>query len=165
MWGIFEVFIDTMVVCTLTALVILSSRVMESTTADGSALVIKAFEKDLGNVGGLFVTFSIIIFAFATLIGWPYFGEKAIEYLFDSKGTLIYKAVFVGVIYIGSTMKLEVVWSISDTFNGLMAIPNLVALWLLSSVVIKITRNYLKRQRERNKYNTTPMLSAFEKAE
>lgn len=159
MWGIFEVFVDTMVVCTMTALVILSTKVMDFSSADGSALIIKAFEKDLGKAGSIFITFSIVIFAFATLIGWSYFGEKAIEYLFTSKSILVYKVIFTVIAYIGCILKLKLVWDISDTLNGLMAIPNLIALWLLSGTVIKITQNYLIRQRKNVKYKPQPMLS------
>lgn len=147
MWGVVEVFIDTMVVCTLTALVILSTGVDSTTSCNGSALVIKAFEKNLGCVGGNFVTISIIIYAFATLVGWSYFGEKAFEYLFKDKSVIIYKTMFIIFIYIGSITELNLVWEISDTLNGLMAIPNLIALWLLSSQVILITQNYLDRKK------------------
>lgn len=165
MWGIFEVFIDTMVVCTMTALVILSTKVMNFSQADGSALVIKAFEKDLGKVGSAFVTFSIVIFAFATLIGWSYFGEKAMEYLFKSKSILIYKMIFTAIAFTGSVLKLQLVWNISDTFNGLMAIPNLIALWMLSGTVIKITQNYIKRKRKKVKYKPKPMISYIKKSD
>lgn len=159
MWGIIEVFIDTMVVCTMTALVVLSTKVMDFSNADGSSLIIKAFEKDLGRVGSIFITLSIVIFAFATLIGWSYFGEKAVEYLFTSKAILTYRVIFTIIAFIGCILKLRLVWSISDTFNGLMAIPNLIALWMLSGLVIKITHNYLERQRKEVKYKPKPMLS------
>ncbi len=159
MWGIFEVFVDTMVVCTLTALVILSTGVMNTTSADGSSLVIKAFEKDLGKAGSLFVTVSIIIFAFATLIGWSYFGEKAMEYLFSTKSVVIYKFIFTAFVFIGATLELKLVWDISDTLNGLMAIPNLIALWLLSGTVISVTDNYLARHRKNPRVDLKPLIS------
>lgn len=163
MWGIVEVFIDTVVVCTLTALVILSSGALnDSATSnlDGAPLVIASFKNVLGDFASVLVSIFIIIFAFATIIGWAYIGEKAMEYIFGSKSVGVYKILFIIFIYIGSNMELRLVWDISDTLNGLMAIPNLIALFLLSSTVIKITKNY--QQRKDKHKNIKPMLSAFE---
>ncbi len=163
MWGVLEVFIDTMVVCTLTALVILSSGNILNQGADGSALVILSFQERLGNVGGIFITLSIIIFAFATLIGWSYFGEKAMEYIFGTSSIKIYKVIFVSFVYVGAVLKLSLVWGISDTLNGLMAIPNLIALWLLSALVSKITADYLERKKTGFRYKDNAMYSAYDK--
>ena len=163
MWGIVEVFIDTMVVCTLTAFVILTSGVTNESVGgslDGAPLVIAAFKNVLGDFASCLITFFIVIFAFATIIGWAYIGEKAVEYIFGSKSIFIYKIIFIGFIYIGSNMELKLAWNISDTLNGLMAIPNLIALLLLSSTVIKITNNYQMRKNKKRKIK--PMLSAFE---
>jgi len=166
MWGIFEVFIDTIVVCTLTAFAILSSGVLGKTGADGSTLdgaplVIKAFQKSLGNFSSPFISISVLIFAFATIIGWSYFGEKAMEYLFGGKAIFLYKIIFIAVVYIGANLELTLVWDISDTFNGLMAIPNLIGIFLLSGTVVKITENYFRRKRKKNPSKEKPMLSAF----
>jgi AGCS family alanine or glycine:cation symporter len=162
MWGIVEVFIDTIVVCTLTALVILSSGVLENSATkglDGSPLVIASFREVMGDFASHLVTFFIVIFAFATIIGWAYIGEKAMEYIFGSKSIIVYKILFVAFVYVGCNMEMKLAWDISDTFNGLMAIPNLIALAFLSPLVIKITKNYM--QRKSKKHRLKPMLSAF----
>lgn len=161
MWGIVEVFIDTMVVCTLTALVILSSGYVGK-GSDGSSLVILSYSQHLGKAGGIFISVSIVIYAFATLIGWSYFGEKAVEYIFGTEKIKAYKIIFIIVAYIGAVSELKLVWGISDTFNGLMAIPNIVALWFLSGLVSDITKNYLKRQREGFEYTEDRLISADE---
>ncbi len=160
MWGIVEVFIDTIVVCTLTAFVILTSGALENTNLDGAVLVIKSFENTLGGFSSGIMTFFIVIFAFATVLGWAYFGEKAVTYIFGKKSIPIYKIIFIAFLYIGSTLEMRLVWNLSDTFNGLMAIPNLIALFLLSPVVIKITKNYINRVFKHSKEK--PLLSAFE---
>ncbi len=152
MWGIFEVFADTLVMCTITALAILTSGVyqMESyltnTTAalDGAPLTAASF----GSVipyGAQFVAISIMFFAFSTLIGWSYYGERAVEYLLGLKAVVPYKLVFIIVIVIGSVSSLDLVWNISDTLNGFMAIPNLIAITLMSGEVIKMTNDYLSK--------------------
>lgn len=155
-WGIIEVFIDTIAVCTLTGFVVLVALPnISANEIDGTMLVIKTFSKDLGLYGEFFSTFSIIIFAFATLIGWSVFGEKSTEYLFKEKGIKLYKFIFCISAYVGAVLNLELVWDISDLFNGLMAIPNLISLWLLSGVVVKITTNYFKRKNGDNIYPKT----------
>ncbi len=162
MWGIVEVFIDTMVVCTLTALVILSSGVIDkanSAIPDGAPLVIAGFEKTLGGYSTAIVTFFIVVFAFATIIGWEYIGEKAMEYIFGTKSVIFYRMLYIAFLYVGSVIELSLAWDISDTFNGLMAIPNLIALYLLSPLVISITKNYFVRNKKQKKIK--PMLSAF----
>lgn len=152
MWGIFEVFADTLVMCTITALIILTSGVyqMESylsnsaTKLDGAPLTAASF----GSVipyGAQLVSISITFFAFSTLIGWSYFGERAIEYLLGLKAVIPYKIIFVIVIVVGSVSSLELVWNISDTLNGCMAIPNLIAITLMSGEVIQMTKDYLSR--------------------
>lgn len=168
MWGIFEVFTDTIVVCTITALTILSTGVYQpatylramaldkviGTTAsfdslpNGVALTASAFETVFGRWGSLFVTCSIILFALATLIGWSYYGECGWRYLFGNRRTFLYKLGYVLVIIIGAVLQLNIVWELSDLFNGLMAIPNLIAITLLSSQVIGITKDFRKRQKK-----------------
>ena len=151
MWGIFEVFTDTIVVCTLTALVILTSGLVNLqtgemlTSAAKSALVAEAFSLRFGSFGSAFIALAILMFAFSTVLGWSYYGTKAWEFLFGTKATIIYKVVFVLFVVVGATMSLDLAWDISDTFNGLMAIPNLIGVLALSPVVVKITRNYIAR--------------------
>ncbi len=183
MWGVFEVFADTMVVCTLTALVVLTSGLVDLDTgvvlssAEDSVLVAEAFGKIFGditlfgvtfNLGATFIALAILLFAFTTTLGWSYYGTKAWEYLFGTKATVGYKIVFVAFIMVGATMSLDLAWDISDTFNGLMMIPNLIGVLALSPVVVKITRNYLARKLkgrdETPLYNADPVLQAQEEA-
>ena len=105
---------------------------------------------------------AILLFAFSTVLGWSFYGTKAVEYLFGTKATVAYKVVFVCFIVVGATLNLSLAWSIADTLNGLMAIPNLIAVLTLSGTVIKITRNYTKRKLNKNPERLKPMLSAFE---
>ncbi|MFI3213920.1 MAG: alanine/glycine:cation symporter family protein [Eubacteriales bacterium] len=164
MWGIFEVVADTLVVCTLTALVILTSGCMDLNTGEmlieleGSVLVSNAFSNVFGVAGSSFIAIAILLFAFSTVLGWSYYGTKAWEYLFGTKSTMIYKAVFVVFIVVGATMNLSLAWDISDTFNGLMAIPNLIGVLALSPMVIKITKNYVQRNLKNEKVE--PILNA-----
>jgi AGCS family alanine or glycine:cation symporter len=169
MWGIFEVFADTIVVCTLTAFAILSSGLIDLesgvmlTANEKTALVSEAFGSvfNIGNlnIGGAFIAIAILLFAFSTVLGWSYYGTKAWEYLFGTKSTIIYKVVFVLFIVFGATMSLDLAWDISDTFNGLMALPNLIGVLTLSGTVIKITKNYVARTFGGSKEK--PMISAF----
>ena len=136
-------FLDTIVVCTITGLAIASSGVLGTLDASGelvtgSALTILAFSTVLGKIGGIFVSIGIALFAFSTIIGWEYHGEKAFEYLVKKpKYCIIYRIVFSLVSYIGATTTLQIVWNFSDVMNGLMAIPNLICLLALSSVIAK----------------------------
>ncbi len=165
MWGIFEVFADTMVVCTLTAFAVLSSGLIDLETgavlssSEGSALVGEAFATKFGSFGPMFIAIAILLFAFSTVLGWSHYGSKAWEYLFGTKSMIAYKIVFVLMIYVGATMNLGLAWDLSDTFNGLMAIPNLIGVLSLSPVVMNITRNYVARVLK--KESVKPMLSAF----
>jgi len=151
MWGIFEVFTDTMIVCTLTAFVVLSSGFIDLesgivlTDSSASALVSEAFSAAFGPVGGWFVAVAILLFAFSTVLGWSYYGTKAWEFLFNTRSTFIYKIVFVLFIAVGATMNLDLAWDISDSFNGLMAIPNLIGVLALTPLVLRIMRNYTAR--------------------
>lgn len=169
MWGIFEVFADTMVVCTLTAFAVLSSGIIDLETgavlseSSGSALVGQAFSTIFGSFGPAFIAIAILLFAFSTVLGWSHYGSKAWEYLFGTKSTIAYKIVFVLMIFIGCTMNLSLAWDLSDTFNGLMAIPNLIGVVALSPFVVKITKNYITRVIK--KEEVKPMLSAFPEIE
>ena len=165
MWGIFEVFADTIVVCTLTAFAVLSSGLIDLETGAvlsenaGSALVGEAFATKFGAIGPMFIAIAILLFAFTTVLGWSHYGTKACEYLFGTSATIVYKVIFVVFIVIGATMNLSLAWDLSDTFNGLMAIPNLIGVLVLSPVVFKITKNYVDRVLHGKKVK--PMLSAF----
>ena len=165
MWGIFEVFADTIVVCTLTALAVLTSGVMDLNTgemiskAEKTALVAESFEGTLGVAGGWFIAVAITLFAFSTVLGWSIYGSKAFEYLFGTKAIIVYKLIFVVFIVFGATMDLSLAWDLSDTFNGLMAMPNLIGVIALSGTVMKITKNYVDRHIKGE--NEKPMFSAI----
>lgn len=131
-WGILEVFIDTVVMCSITAAAILTSGAMQNNSADGVGLCAAVFESVFGKAGGYFLDICICLFAFCTLVAWSYYGKTGSEYLFGTKGATIYNIFYVVVAFIGCIAKLDFVWSISDTFNGLMAVPNLFALLCLS---------------------------------
>ena len=134
-------FIDTMVICTLTAFVILVSGVYDGGLS-GSELSIAAFNQAVAGSGWI-VTLGLMVFAFTTVLGWSFYGERCTEYLFGVKGILPFRVVWVSVVVIGSLVgDRGVVWGVADTLNGLMAIPNLIALLLLSGTVFKLTRSY-----------------------
>ena len=151
MWGIFEVFADTMIVCTMTALVVLTSGVYDLTTGAASAadsvIVAKAFGTVFpwGGIGEKFVAVAMLLFAFTTVLGWSHYGTKAWEYLFGSKSSVVFKVIHIAMILLGAVMTSSLAWDISDTFNGLMMIPNLIGVVAMSSLVMKITKNYLDR--------------------
>lgn len=152
LWGIAEVFLDTMVICTFTALVILNSGAIDLKTGlalDGvndATLVAQAFGDHLGKPGEWFVVAAITLFAFTTVLGWSYYGAKATEYLFGVLAGKLYRLVFVGLIICGAVMESNLAWDISDTFNGLMMIPNLAGLIVQIPLIIKLTRNYIDRK-------------------
>ena len=134
LWGIFEVFFDTVIMCTLTALVILVGGLKTDLTGyNGIELTSRAFGTIFGNCGETFITVSIFFFAVATIFGWCLYGEKAVLYLSGENKTALkaYKILYIFAIYIGATLSLETVWTLSDIFNGLMSIPNIVTLFLL----------------------------------
>ncbi|GHU62756.1 sodium:alanine symporter [Clostridia bacterium] len=135
MWGILELWLDTIVMCTITALVLLCSGVYGNSQFNGASLVLQAFQGTFHSVGTVLLLCSMFIFAFATLIGWAYMGGKSVEYLFGEKGLLPYHLLFLFFIVLGSVMELDLVWKLADIFNGLMAIPNLIALILLHKQV------------------------------
>ena len=153
MWGIFEVFADTMVVCTMTALVVLTSGVYNLETGalreglTDATVVAEAFNTvfSFGNIGAKFIAVAMFLFAFTTVLGWSHYGSKAIEYLFGEKGKKVYKIVFVLMTVSGALMTSSLAWDISDTFNGLMMIPNLIGVVAMAGLVRKITKNYIDR--------------------
>ncbi len=167
MWGIFQVFADTIVVCTMTAIVVLTSGAIDLETgmrvdpgADGSTFVAQAFGNIFGVPGEMFIALCILMFAFTTVLGWSHYGTKAVEFLMGVKAGKIYKFIFIPLIVAGAIMTSSIAWDISDTFNGMMMIPNLIGVLALSPVVIKITKNYIDRK-IKGKKEVVPMLSAI----
>ena len=155
MWGIFEVFFDTMIVCTMSAIVVLSSGYinLETGAADpivakdsGATLVSMAFGNAFGWFGQALVAIAMLLFAFTTVLSWSQYGSKAVEYLFGMTAVKIYKVIFVLMIVSGAVMQSSLAWDISDTFNGLMMVPNLIAVVSLFPLVAKITQNYVNRK-------------------
>lgn len=137
-------FWDTVVICALTGLVLVSSIIAypDIDHTQGAALTKAAFDK-IPVVGPIILSVGIVTFAFSTILGWSYYGEKAVEYLGGRKWILFYRIIWVGVVYIGSVNALDLVWNFSDCMNALMAIPNLVSLLLLSGILVKETNKYL----------------------
>ncbi len=152
MWGIFEVFFDTFVVCTMTAIVVLSTGYIDLATGapaaglNGDTLVSDAFMQVFGQAGSWFVAIAMLFFAFTTVLGWSQYGSKAVEYLFGTTGVKVYKVIFVLMIVSGAIMEGGLAWNLSDTFNGLMMIPNLIGVLSLFPLVIRITKNYVDRK-------------------
>jgi AGCS family alanine or glycine:cation symporter len=147
MYGVFEVLVDTVLVCTVTALVILVTGTW-SGGETGAQLSAIAFERGLpGAFGDIVVTGGIMLFAFSTLVGWSYYGETAIVYLLGARAAVPYRIVWLIVIYIGSISSLHVVWNVADTLNGLMMFPNLVAVLGLIPVLLKLQKEFFDKQR------------------
>ena len=170
MWGIFEVFADTIVVCTMTAFSVLSSGLVNLETGETVAeyggialtkanLVSTVFSIRFGWIGSAFIAISIMLFAFSTVLGWSHYGTKAAEYLLGEKRTVPYRILFVLLVFGGAVMGDNLAWDLADTFNGMMMIPNLIGVIALSGVVAKITRNYINRTFHGSKEK--PMYSAF----
>ena len=136
-----SVFIDTFVVLNLTVFSILTTGVLDSGKT-GTALTQAAFSSSFGGFGDIFVAICLFFFAFSTILGWHFFGRVNIEYLFGRKATVVYSLLVVAFVVIGSALKVDLVWSLSDFFNGLMVIPNALALWALSGIVIGIAKKY-----------------------
>ena len=163
LWGIAEVFLDTIVICTMTAVVVLSSGAIDLETglaAEGvndATLVAQAFGATLGKPGEWFVVIIITLFAFTTVMGWSYYGAKVTEYLFGVGIAKLYRVFFILLIVFGAVIESSLAWDISDTFNGLMMIPNLIGLIVQTPLIIKLTRNYIDR-RLRGR-DTEPILS------
>ena len=148
LWGMFEVFFTTIIICTCSALVLLTSGLWQS-GADGAALSIKAFNSIIPGIGGVGVTLSTIFFALSTILGWSYYGEVSVEFLTNDshKAIIIYRILYIIFVYIGAVGSLDLIWSISSTMNGLMAIPNLIAIIALIPVIKKINDDYFKSRK------------------
>ena len=149
LFGVFEVFVDTIIICTFTALVILCSGVPINFGADaGAELTISGFTSTYGNWITIFTAVAMCCFAFTTILGWGLYGARCSEYLFGEKVIKPFMVIYSLVAIIGATVKLDLLWSIAETFNGMMAIPNLIAVALLSPVVLKLTKEYFTRPKE-----------------
>ena len=144
-------FIDSLIICTLTGLSIILTGVWQS-NLNGAVMTQAAFGSILPTVGPLFLTLSLSLFAFTTILGWSYYGERCFEFLFGVKCINGYRALFVMMVLLGAFLKLEVVWIIADIVNGLMALPNLIALLALSSVVVAETKLYLDHLDKKSKF-------------
>jgi len=142
-------FIDTIIICTMTGLVLIVTGAWQS-GAEVSTLTKSAFDIGLpGNSGGYIVTFGIVFFAYSTIIGWAYYGEKCLEYLLGVKALFPYRILYAALVMVGATIKLELVWNFADVMNGLMAIPNLIGLLGLSGVVVAETNRFLAARKRR----------------
>ncbi|RKD29563.1 alanine/glycine:cation symporter family protein [Thermohalobacter berrensis] len=147
--------IDTLIICTMTALVILVSDVVTigsdglmaiQDNLSGAPLTATAFDNLLPGIGAYIVSLGLVFFSFSTILGWFYYGSKCLEYIAGIKAVEIYKYVWIGLCFLGSITSLKLVWGISDVFNGLMALPNLIALITLSTMIFKMTKDYEKKQ-------------------
>ena len=147
MFGIFEVFVDTIIICTMTALVILCSGVpVNYGEAAGAELTISGFTAVYGSWVSIFTAVAMCCFAFSTIIGWGLYGTRCIEFLFGSRSNMPFMVLYSLTAIVGATMNLGLMWSIAETFNGLMVIPNLIAVFLLSGVVVKMTKEYFAKE-------------------
>lgn len=146
--GIFEVFADTLVICTLTGLTVVISGVdVAFGVKPSSELITSAFATVFGEkFASVFVAIALMFFAYSTILGWSLYGTRCIEYVFGLKATKVYQVIFTVMIIVGATTSLDIAWDIADTFNGLMAIPNFIALFALSGIVAKLTKDYFKKK-------------------
>jgi AGCS family alanine or glycine:cation symporter len=146
LYGIFEVFVDTILICTTTGLVILVTGTWTS-GATGAALSVQAFESGLpGTWGDIVVTTGLVLFAYSTIIGWSYYGETGIVYLFGARAALPYRLTWLVFVYLGAVGSLHLVWDVADTLNGLMAIPNLIAVLASIPVLLALQREFFSRR-------------------
>ena len=161
LWGMFEVFITTIVICTLSALVVLTSDaytvsssqyLMTGTAAvNGASLSSAAFDEALPFVGGIGIAISTVFFSLSTILGWAYYGEVCAGYLFkkqQKKAVLIYRVIYIIFVFLGTTVNLQVIWGIADTMNALMAVPNLIGIIGLYKVVKKLTKEHFEHKND-----------------
>jgi len=144
MIGMLGTFIDTIIVCSMTGLAIICTGVWTSGES-GAALSAAAFESAMPGIGGIILTLALVVFAFTTILGWSYFGEKCWEFLVGTRAIWPFRVIWVLAVPLGAIAQLDFAWLLADTLNGLMAIPNLVSLLLLSPVVVKLTKEYFAR--------------------
>lgn len=168
LWGVFEVFFDTFIICTLTALMMLTSVDISALTGaeNDTATSLSLFSDNFGAFGTVIFSVILPLFAFTTILAWSYYGEKATEFCFKGLGekgsklaVLIFKIVYIVLIVASAIIESDLVWAISDTFNGMMAVPNLICVVGLSGLVTKLTKNYFDRKKGKN---VEPMLSAYD---
>jgi len=151
LWGVFEVFVDTIVICTLTAIAIVVTgawKMIDPSTGEGftgAALTSQAYTTGLPGPGGYIIAIAIIFFAYSTLLGWSFYGEKCFEYLIGSQRAKLYRYFFLPFIFLGAVGALEPIWLLADTLNGLMAVPNLIGILGLSGLIIKLTRDFFSK--------------------
>ncbi len=148
LWGVFEVFTDTIVICSITALSILVTGVWE-TGESGAVLSAMAFDTGIPVVGKYIVSIGLILFAYSTILGWEYYGERCLEYLFGTKPIFAYRIIWVIAVIVGAVGGLTFMWDLADTLNGLMAFPNLVGVLMLSPVVFKLTKEYFSSDKSK----------------
>ena len=167
LWGVFEVFFDSFIICTLTAIMFLTTFDLSKLSAENedSVMSMTMFSTNFGGFGTAMFSIILPLFAFTTVIAWSYYGEKAIDFVFgwvkEEKRKYIvnaFKVIYVLLIAVSSTIHSDLIWAIDDTFNGLMAVPNLICLIALNGLVVKITKNYFERKKGKN---VEPMLSAY----
>src|SRR5690606_34845972 len=144
--GMMGTFIDTLIICSITGLAIICSGVWTSGES-GAALSAAAFEQAMPGIGGAVLTVALVVFAFTTILGWSYFGEKCWEFMVGTKAIWPFRVIWVLAVPFGAVAQLDFAWLLADTLNGLMAIPNLISLLLLSPVVVKLTKEYFARDR------------------
>ncbi|MGP4079822.1 alanine/glycine:cation symporter family protein [Pseudalkalibacillus sp. R45] len=149
-----QVFIDTIVVCSITGITLVMGDMYKG-DLNGAALTTETFRSFLGTPGALIVTIGIILFAYSTVLGWSYYGEKCFSYLFGDNSVKFYRLLFVLAVFVGTTVSLNVVWTLADIFNGLMAIPNLIGLLGLSGVVVAETKRFLAAKKEEEQKQTS----------
>lgn len=147
LWGVFEVFADTIVICSITALAIVTTGAWESGES-GAVLTTLAFNTAIPG-GGYIVTVGLVLFAYSTILGWEYYGERCLEYLAGTKPITAYRLIWVVFVVIGAIGGLEFIWSLADTLNGLMAIPNLVGVLFLGGTVFKLTKEYFAKEKNK----------------
>lgn len=155
LWGVFEVFITTIIICTMSALVVITSDIYSTAfnagvapSVSGAALSSAAFDEALPFVGGAGIAISTVFFALSTILGWAYYGEVSVGYIFkkhSDKAIIVYRIIYVIFVFVGAIAEINTVWLIADCFNALMAVPNLIALIGLSGVVVKLTREYFSK--------------------
>ena len=147
LWGVFEVFVDTIIICSITALAIVTTGAWESGQS-GAVLTTLAFDTALKG-GGYIVSVGLVLFAYSTIIGWEYYGERCIEYLIGTKPIFAYRIIWVVFVVIGAIGGLDFIWSLADTLNGLMAIPNLIGVLFLSGTVFKLTKEFFAKEKNK----------------
>ena len=147
LWGVFEVFMDTIIICSITALAILVTGVWESGES-GAVLSAMAFDVGLPGVGKYIVSVGLILFAYSTILGWEYYGERCLEYLAGTKPIMAYRLIWVVAVVVGAIGGLGFMWDLADTLNGLMAFPNLIGVLMLSPVVFRLTKEFFAKEKK-----------------